>query len=115
MQQSLSMKKKILLISGASLIIITIVLVLILLLGGTKYTIKVSLIDDKSPDRLLTVYNNKNEEIRVKRIESMDGKVLCYGYNTTVYFGDIKKERNLKIILGDNSEVIAKIVEEEVK
>lgn len=109
------MKKKLLIISGILFIVIIVSLLLIVTSNKTTYIIKVSLVDDRSPDRILTVYNNKNEKISVKRIEYLDGTLLCNGYNTTVHFGDIESEKELKIILKDLSETTAKIVEEEVK
>ena len=114
MHRSNNMRKKIILTCGGILIIAISVLILVLLLGRTKYTIKVSLVDSKSPDRMLTVYEG-DKKIEVKRIEYLDGTLLCNGYNTAVYFGDINKVKELKIILKDNKEVIAKVVEEEVK
>ena len=80
-----------------------------------NYTIKVSLVDDHSPDRVLTVYNDKNEKIDVKKIVYLDGTLLCNGYNTTVHFGDIENEEEFKIILKDNTEAKARIIKEEVK
>ena len=106
------MKKKWLLVIGALIVIIIIVL-LILLMNKPKYTIKVSSVDDRSPDRILTVYKN-NEEIEFKRIELMDGTILCNSVNKSVYFGNIKDVKELKVILKDKSEVIAQIVKEEV-
>lgn len=108
------MKKKVIIISSVVLAIIILVIVL-LLSNKMTYTIKVSMVDDYSPDRVLTVYNDKNEKVEVKKIEYMDGTLLCNGYNTTVHFGDIKDEKKFKIILKDNTEIMAKIVEEEVK
>ena len=108
------MKKKIWIISGV-LITIVVIILLILLLGKTKYTVKVSPVDDRSPDRILTVYNSNGEKIKVKKIEYLDGTLLCNGYNTTVHFGDIENEKELKIILEDRSEYTATIVEEGVK
>ena len=105
--------KKVLLVIGGLLIVIAI---FFLLKGSSdiKYTIKVNLVDDHSPDRILMVYKN-DEKIDVKRIEYMDGVLLCNGYNTAVHFGDIQNIEELKVILIDNSEVVAKIVDEEVK
>lgn len=107
------MKKKIIIISCVLLVVIAIALFLILS-SKTKYTIRVSIVDDHSPDRVLTVYNEKNEKVEVKRIEYLDGTLLCNGYNTTVHFGDIKDEKELQVILKDNSKIKAKIVKEEV-
>ncbi len=95
-------------------IIIVIIVGFILLSNKSDYIIKVSAIDDYSPDRILTVYENNNK-IEVMKIEYLDGTFLCYGYNTTVHFGDIENEKELKIVLKDNSVKKAKIVEEEVK
>ena len=75
----------------------------------------VSMVDDRSPDRILTVYKNKTEKVDVNRIEYLDGTLLCNGYNLTVHFGDIEKEEKLKIIFKDKSSAEAKIVKEEVK
>jgi len=108
------MKKKLLIISGIVIVIIAII-ILILLLNKPKYTIVVSIVDDRSPDRVLTVYNNKGEKVEVKRIESLTGTLLCNGFNTTVHFGDIENQERLKVILKDKSEVIARVIKEEVK
>lgn len=108
------MKKKILI--GIALLIALLAIVLVILsLNKTSYRIEVSMVDDYSPDRILTVYNEKNEKIEVKRIEYTDGTLLCNGYNTTVHFGDIKNETKLKIVLKDNNIATAKIVEKEVE
>lgn len=108
------MKKKVLLITGG-LITIVVAILLIVLLNQPKYTITVSRVDDQSPDRILTVYNDKNEKVEVKRIEYLDGTLLCNGYNTAVHFGDIEGITKVKVILKDRSEVIARIIKEEVK
>lgn len=108
------MKKKLVIIGSVLVVLITVV-ILLMLLSKTKYTIKVSMVDDQSPDRILTVYDENNKKIEVKRIEYLDGTLLCYGYNTTVHFGDIENEKELKVILKDKTEVKAKIVKEEVK
>ena len=107
------MKKK-LVIVGTVVITIAIIALLVLFLNKTKYIVKVSIVDDQSPDRILTVYEN-TEKIEVKRIELSDGTLLCNGYNTTVHFGDVEKEKELRVVLNDNSIVTAKIVIEEVK
>ena len=105
--------KKIILISSG--IIILIVLVLVILLNNkSNYEIRVSMVDDQSPDRILTVYNN-NKKIEVDQIEYSDGTLLCKGYNTTVHFGDIENEKVLIIVLKDKSKIEAKIVKDEVK
>ena len=107
------MKKKI--IIGSVFVAIIIIGLLLIFMGKTKYTIIVSLVDDQSPDRILTVYDENDKKIEVRRIEYLDGTLLCHGYNTTVHYGDIKNVKELKVILKDKTEVKAKIVEEEVK
>ena len=108
------MKKKVLIICGVILLIV-ISLVVIFIPKNTSYVIKYSSVDDRSPDRLLTVYNGKNEKIEFTRIEYLDGVVLCEGYNPTVFFGDIEGEKEFIIVFQDKSTVKAKIVEDEVK
>ncbi len=109
------MKKKNLIIIVTSFILILGVILFLVLNSKINYTIKVSLVDDHSPDRVLTVYNDKNEKIDVKKIVYLDGTLLCNGYNTTVHFGDIENEEVFKIILKDNTEAKARIIKEEVK
>lgn len=108
------MKKKTLIIGGV-LVCIVIVVLLVFMLNKDKYTIKISLVDDRSPDRVLTIYKNEKEKIEVQRIEYLNGTLLCNGYNTTVHFGDIENIEELKVILKDGNKVKAKIVKEEVK
>ena len=108
------MKKKIWIIASILVVVIVAVL-LIFLVSKPKYTVTVSVIDERSPDRLLTVYKNKTEKVEVLKISAMDGTVLCKGNNTTVYYGDVEKEEKLKVTLKDKSEVIAKVIKEEVK
>jgi len=73
-----------------------------------NYTFSVSKIDDYSPDRVLTVYENGNK-ISVKSIKYTDGVTLCDGSNTTVYYGDIDGETQLLIVLNSGIEVKATI------
>lgn len=97
--------------------IIAIIIGIVLIINEKKeiYYIKINRVDDYSPDRILEVYNDKNEKMKVKRIEYLDGTLLCNGYNTTVHFGEIEGEKELKILLEDNRKVTAQIKEEEVK
>ena len=108
------MKKKVPIIVGGLILLIAVVL-MVVLLSKPKYTITVSIVDDQSPDRILTVYNGKSEKVEVRKIEYLDGTFLCNGYNTAVHYGDIKDVDKLKVILLDRSEVIAQIIKEEVK
>ena len=107
------MKKKYLIIGGILLIIIT--TILIILLNKTTYEIRVSIVDDKSPDRILTVYNNKDEKVEFKRIELLNGTFLCDEINSSVYYGNLKNINELQVILKDDSKVVEKLIKEEVK
>ena len=107
------MKKKYLIIGGILIIIIAIIL--IILLNKTTYVIKVSMVDDKSPDRILTVYNNKDEKVEFKKIELLNGTYLCDEINSSVYYGNLKNINELQVILKDDSKVIAQVIKEEVK
>jgi hypothetical protein len=107
------MKKKLLIIGAIVLIIIT--TILIILLNKTTYVIKVSLVDDKSPDRILTVYNNKDEKVDFKRIELPSGTILCDEINPSVYYGNLNGISELQVVLKDNSIVKAQVIKEEVK
>ena len=88
-------------------------ILLIVCLNKTTYTIRVSLIDDRSPDRMLSVYDNKNNKVEFSQIQYVDGNLLCYGYNPSVHFGDIEGVKELNVLLKNNKIVKAKI--EEVK
>jgi hypothetical protein len=108
------MKKKLLIIGGVVLLIV-IIIILIVLLKKPSYTIRVSIVDDRSPDRILTVYNNKDEKVEVKRIEFLNGVLLCEGYNLVAYYGEILNVDELNVVLNDGSVVKARIIKEEVK
>ena len=85
------------------------------MLNKTTYVIKVSMVDDKSPDRILTVYNNKDEKVEFKKIELLNGTYLCDEINSSVYYGNLKNINELQVILKDDSKVIAQVIKEEVK
>ena len=109
------MKKKVIIVSGVVCVILLSLVMYIVFSKESEYTIRVFIVDDNSPDRVLEVYDNNNKKIDVKRIEYEDGKLLCNGYNTTVYYGDLKDEKKLKVVLKNDIEVTAKVVNEEVK
>jgi hypothetical protein len=108
------MKKKILVL-GCIIVITIVVVFLILSNKKVYYTVKVLMVDDHSPDRILEVYDDKNKKIEVQKIEYLDGTLLCNGYNTAVHYGDIENEKEVKIILLNREEVRAKVNLEEVK
>ncbi len=105
------------------LIILFIIIVVLLVIGimifakkdnniSTSYMVKINLVDEKSPDRTLTVYDS-DKEIEYREIRYIDNILLCKSYNPTVYYGDVETENELKIILNDGTEVIAKVVKGE--
>lgn len=108
------MKKKILIVLGVVVSISIITCLILSINNKVTYRVEVSLVDDKSPDRYLTVYNNKNEKIEVRGIEFLDGVKLCDGYNLKAYYGDIEDVKELRLVLMDNQKVVAQVVEKEV-
>lgn len=94
---------------------VLIIIALILVLTNSKqseYLIKVKAVDRNSPDVTLTVYEN-NKEIEVEAIYYKNDVLLCNGNNLTTNKFNIKNNDEMKIILKNNKEVIAKVVMEE--
>jgi len=100
-------------------VIIIIVVLLIIILSGViyflardkysgTYEIKVELVDDKSPDRVLVVLRNGKETKEYKYIKYVDGVILCEQKNSTVNMFEIEDE--LIIVLPNDSEVKAKVL-----
>ena len=115
------MKKKKMLIITCSVVIVALVASLLLFFRNKEadeknanYVVKVGLIDDKSPDRTLTVLRN-DKKIEFKEIHYMDDMYLCSWENPVAYFGDLKGETELKVILKNDKTVIAKIDEGDIK
>lgn len=100
--------------------IIAIVISLILILSLTyliidynhKYNlvVEVNMVDEKSPDRILKVYDN-DKEIKFKRIEYLDGVNLCSYEVPAVNFIDIKNEKKLVVVVKYGRKVEATIKE----
>ena len=74
------------------------------------YIIKVSIIDNMSPDRVIKVYNG-DKEISFKELKYMDGVVLCSGKNPTVSKSELYGENEFIVVLEDGTEVSAVIME----
>lgn len=72
------------------------------------YTVKVTLVDAYSPDRILTVYEN-GTPITVSSIKYTDGYTLCSGSNTTVNKNDIEGETSLLVVLSGGTQVTASV------
>jgi len=114
------MKKKKIVIITCSVVLVILVSSLVLFFHNkddekeANYIVKVGLVDDKSPDRTLTVLRN-GKEIEFKEIHYMDDMYLCNEKNSVVFFGDLKGETELKVILKNNKIVIAKIDEGDIK
>lgn len=72
------------------------------------YTVSVSIVDEYSPDRKLTVYE-EGSKISVKQIKYTDGTLLCSGSNLTVSKSDLAGVSSVKVVLNDGTTVDAKI------
>jgi hypothetical protein len=104
------MKKKYLIIIIITLIVlITAGIVFFVIKNNGNYTVKVNLVDDYSPDRILVVYKD-DKEIEYKEIHLMDDTPLCKYSNPSTYYGNVKNESELKIVLNNDKVVIAKVV-----
>ncbi len=104
--------KKYLIIGITLTILLTVGIVLFANKDFGTYIVKANLVDAKSPDRLLKVYKD-DQEIDYREIRKMSGTLLCESDNASVYYGEIKKEKELKIVLNNGKEVVAKIMEGE--
>ena len=106
------MKKKNLIIIIATIVLIALVTTLVLVLNksdeNASYTVKMSLVDDQSPARFLTVYKN-GKKIDFKEVRYMDDVLLCRGTNPTIHFTELDEETELKVVLKNDKVVIAKI------
>ena len=70
------------------------------------YTIKATMVDSYSPDRILSVYED-GVKISVKEIKSSNGVVLCSGSNMTVNYGEIEGITSYLVVLNGGTEVTA--------
>ena len=75
-----------------------------------NYTVKVSIVDDYSPARVLTTYE-EGTKIIVKNIYYTDGTFICTGINANVNKNALVGENKLQLELDDGTKVIATIVE----
>lgn len=105
------MKKNITIVISA---LIVIFLLLFILLNTKKniYTVKVTPVDRNTPDVTLSVYEN-DRMIEIEDIYYMNDVLLCHGSNPTTNKFNIKNNDELKIILKNKKEVIAKVLMEE--
>lgn len=71
------------------------------------YTIKVSIVDEYSPARILSVYED-GSKILFKQINYTDGTKLCSS-NGNVNKSDIEGESKLQVVLSDGTKVTATI------
>lgn len=71
------------------------------------YTIKVSIVDEYSPARILSVYED-GSKISFKQINYSDGTKLCSS-NGNVNKSDIEGESKLQVVLNDGTKVTATI------
>ena len=97
-------------ISIILIVIILLVLMIFIIKNDTPYTVVVNKIDDHSPARILRVYKD-DKEISFKEIRYSDDVFLCSSLNPSVYYGDVNKEKKLKVVIDENNYIMAKIVE----
>ena len=71
------------------------------------YTVKVSVVDEYSPARILSVYED-GSKISFKQINYSDGTKLCSS-NGNVNKSDIEGESKLQVVLNDGTKVTAAI------
>lgn len=71
-----------------------------------SYTITATKVDEYSPDRILTVYE-EGTRISVSAIKYSDGVLLCNGSNTTVSFSELAGESSFIVVLTDGTQVTA--------
>ena len=76
--------------------------------NAKSYTVKISAVDDYSPARILSVYEN-GSKITVKEIRYSDGTYLCSGANPNVNKNAIAGETSLIVVLSDGTRMTASI------
>ena len=74
-----------------------------------SYTIRISIVDDYSPARILTVYEN-GTQITVNEIRYSDGTRLCSGANPNVNKNALTGETTFIVVLQDGTQVTAYVV-----
>ena len=108
------MKKKIILIVSVIFLLIIGPITFIVISDKTdnSYKIKLEKIDDNSPDRKLILYQN-NKEVEFKKIEYLDGTILCKKNNPTIFFGDLDGIKKVIVTLKDDKKIKIKVIMEE--
>lgn len=105
--------KKIIIVSVFTVLVVALIIFIVLnIIKKDNYYIKVSMIDKNSPDVVLTVYNN-DKKVEVEAIYYVNGILVCSGNNLTTNKFNIKNDSEMKVVLKNNKEVIAKVVMEE--
>ena len=102
------MKKTILVL----IIIILLITAYFLLFSKKEYVVKISKIDEYTPDVKINVLLNDKEFNDYKYIKYNDKNniILCYSSNPTVNKYEIGKENKVVIVLNNDYEVIAEVV-----
>ena len=105
------MKKKLLIIIPI-VIIVAIGLVFIISQSNGNYIIKVNIVDEKSPDRVLELYKN-NKKIDFDSIYYLDDVFICDSKVPNVAKSALKRMDKLKVKLKDGKIVKAKVLKED--
>lgn len=106
------MKKNYIILFATIVLIVFVILLIFLNHSQDNYYIKVKAVDKNSPDVSLTVYEN-DKEIEVDAIYYKNDILLCSGNNLTTNKFNIKNNDQMKIVLKNKKETIAKVVMEE--
>ena len=75
-----------------------------------SYTIKISAVDDQSPARVLSVYEDGVEiTSKVKEIKYTNGTYLCSGSNPNINWNVVKGQTSFIIVLSDGTQMTARV------
>ena len=108
--QQNSMKKYILII--VPIIIVVVISLIFISKQNNNYIIKISEVDDRSPDRVLSVYKD-NQKIDFDSIYYLNDVFICDSTVPNVSKSAVKRMDKLKVKLKDGKIVKAKVLKEE--
>ena len=106
------MKKKYIILITAIILVILAMLLIFSNHNQGNYYIKVKAVDKNSPDVRLTVYKDE-KEIEVDAIYYKNDVLLCFGNNLTTNKFNINNNDEMKVVLKNKKEIMAKVVMEE--
>lgn len=105
--------KRLLIIIPIVVIFVGLILILIFnFSGNNNYIVKVDIIDEKSPDRVLTVYKD-NEKIEFDSMYYLDDVFICDSESPNVAKSALKNVKQIKVKLKNGRILKAKVEKEE--